>query len=289
MERGIIPEERFAGPLDLELTLTSGQSFLWRRQPGDDGNGPWFRTVDGETVLAVREVEEGLEWRATADPTDRIRTRLGLDDDLPSVLEAFPDEPVLQAAKTRLEGLRLLEEPVVPTLFSFILSAQMRIGRIHDLVTALRETYGRPRPFEETVPTFPDPDRLAEATEAELRELGLGYRAPYVLETATMLDEGDFEFDSIRELNYESARERLTQLVGVGPKVADCVLLFGLGRSEPVPLDTWIRTAIEEHFPEADADSYAETSRRIRSRLGPRPGYAQTYVFTHLRTGGGGD
>ena len=87
-------------------------------------------------------------------------------------------------------------------------------------------------------------------------------------------------------MEYEAAREAVTEFVGVGPKVADCVLLFGMDFQEPVPLDTWIQTAIEEHFPDTARDSYAETSRAIRDRLGPRPGYAQTYVFTHLRTGG---
>jgi N-glycosylase/DNA lyase len=164
----------------------------------------------------------------------------------------------------------------------------MRIERIHTLVTALRESYGDPLDWRETtVWTFPTPEQLARASESELRELGLGYRAPYVASTADMLVDGTVPLDSVPSMAYEPAREAVTEFVGVGPKVADCVLLFGMDFVDPVPLDTWIRTAIESYFPDAEQGTYAETSRAIRDRLGPRPGYAQTYVFTHLRTGGG--
>ena len=77
----------------------------------------------------------------------------------------------------------------------------------------------------------------------------------------------------------------LARFVGVGDKVADCVLLFSLDFLEAVPLDTWIRTAIAEHYPECDRGAYDETSRAIRDRFGPYAGYAQTYVFHHLRHG----
>jgi N-glycosylase/DNA lyase len=280
MESGHIDAASFPGPIDLAGTLESGQTFLWL--PIGDG---WYRTVDGETVIEVREEGDGLEWRSNGDPVPALRERLGLEDDLPAILAAFPDEPVVQAARERLAGLRLVSEPAVPTVFSFILSAQMRIERIRKLVTALRRTYGDSIPWNGTsVPRFPAPRALADTTEVELRDLGLGYRAPYVRETAEMLAEDALDLDAVATEPYEAARERLTELVGVGPKVADCVLLFGMDFEEPVPLDTWIRQAIEEYFPAADRGDYAETSRAIRDRLGPQSGYAQTYVFTHLRT-----
>ncbi|MFW6384034.1 MAG: DNA-3-methyladenine glycosylase family protein [Halodesulfurarchaeum sp.] len=280
MAAGHLEAGSFPGSLDLSLTLESGQTFLWR-----DVGDRWYRTVDDGQVIEVRERDGGLDWRAHGDPVPSIRKRLGLDTDLPAILEAFPDDPVLQAARDRLAGLRLVNEPPVPTVFSFILSAQMRVERIHELVTALRRTYGdRIEWGEESVAQFPETRVLAETSEEALRDLGLGYRAPYVRETAKLLAAGAIDLDAVADLPYERAREALTELVGVGPKVADCVLLFGMGFSEPVPLDTWIRTAIQEHFPGAAKGSYAETSRAIRERLGPHPGYAQTYVFTHLRT-----
>ncbi|MFW5900602.1 MAG: DNA-3-methyladenine glycosylase family protein [Halodesulfurarchaeum sp.] len=286
METGHIPADSFPGPLDLQATLESGQTFLWRRVSADTKTG-WFRTVTDSDVIEVRERNGGLDWRSSTDPTDTLYHRLDLDRDLSAILDTFPDEPVIQAAAERFDGLRVVTEPVIPTLFSFILSAQMRIGRIHDLVTALRQTYGTTFTWQGgTVSAFPDVNRLADVSETAFRDLGLGYRAPYVKQTAALLRDDGVDLDSVAAHPYEQARSELTAFVGVGPKVADCVLLFAMDFEEPVPLDTWIQTAIEEYFPDADRGSYEATSRAIRDRFGPRPGYTQTYVFTHLRTGG---
>jgi N-glycosylase/DNA lyase len=167
----------------------------------------------------------------------------------------------------------------------------MRVARIHGMQRALARTYGDEVSFDgRTYHAFPTPDRLAAATEAELRELSLGYRAPYVRRTAEMVADGEAHPAEARGREYEAAREYLTRFVGVGEKVADCVLLFSLGFLQAVPLDTWIRTAIADHYPDCDRGSYAETSRAIRERLGGEyAGYAQTYVFHLLRSGGGPD
>jgi N-glycosylase/DNA lyase len=102
-----------------------------------------------------------------------------------------------------------------------------------------------------------------------------------------MVDDGEAHPREAAGLPYEDARESLTRFVGVGDKVADCVALFSLGYLEAVPLDTWIRTTIEEYYPDCACGSYTETSRAIRAQFGGEyAGYAQTYVFYHLRAGG---
>jgi N-glycosylase/DNA lyase len=156
--------------------------------------------------------------------------------------------------------------------------------------TALADTYGGTVTFNgEEYSAYPTPDRLAAATDPELRDLSLGYRAPYVKRTAEMVASGEARPEEAVGMPYEDAREYLTRFVGVGRKVADCVLLFSLGYLEAVPLDTWIRTAIEEYYPDCDRSGYVETSRAIREAFGGEyAGYTQTYVFHHLRTGGEG-
>ncbi|ELY81192.1 DNA-3-methyladenine glycosylase [Natrinema pallidum] len=292
METGTIPIDDLGGGLDLYRTLESGQSYLWRRGDGEmytdtPAPGAWYATVvDGE-VIRVRTRDGRLEWESTADAEPTVRRLLRLEDDLEAIAAAGPDDPLLREAYEAHPGMRLVRDPPFGCLISFICSAQMRVGRIHTMVTALAREYGSPITFDgATYHAFPTPDQLATATEAELRDLGLGYRAPYVVRTAEMVAGGKAHPADARDLEYEAAREFLTQFVGVGDKVADCVLLFSLGFDEAVPLDTWIKSAVEEYYPECDRGSYAETSRALRDRLGGEyAGYAQTYVFHHLRTG----
>ena len=307
MERGAIDIGDLAGPFDLQATLESGQSYLWNRADGDTyaelhahGGDAWYETVVDEIPgvtderVAVRVRQEGgvhrgtLRWEASTDAEPLLTHLLRLDDDLDAVLDGTPDLPLLRRAYDAYEGLRLTRDPAFPCLVSFICSAQMRVARIHGMQRRLRETYGDAVTLDgETYRAFPTPEQLAARTEDELRDLSLGYRAPYVQRTAEMVAGGEARPREAAELPYEEARESLTRFVGVGDKVADCVLLFSLGFLEAVPLDTWIRTTIEEYYPECDQGGYTETSRAIRERFGGEfAGYAQTYVFYYLRAGG---
>ncbi len=297
MATGTIPAADLPGGLDLQTTLESGQSYHWRREDGGmyeetgaRGGDGWYATVVDGAVVRVRQVggapDGDLQWEATTDADPILADLLRLDDDLPAIRAATPEDPLVAAAFDAYPGLRVVRDPPFPTLVAFICSAQMRVARIHAMQRALAREYGTSVTFDgRTYHGFPSAEQLAAATEGELRDLGLGYRAPYVVETAEMVADGRSPADA-RGLAYEDAREALTEFVGVGSKVADCVLLFSLDYLEAVPLDTWIRTAIADHYPDCDRGSYAETSRAIRERFGGEyAGYAQTYVFHHLRTG----
>ncbi|MFB6156824.1 MAG: DNA-3-methyladenine glycosylase [Haloferacaceae archaeon] len=301
METGAIPVADLDGGIDLRATLESGQSYLWRRADGRmfEADAPadgWYETVvppldgltDDRAVVRVRQIDGRLEWESTVDAVPLLTRLLRLDDDLDAILDATPDDPLLERAYDRYRGMRLVRDPPFPTLVSFICSAQMRVGRIHRMQVALAREFGERVTLDgRTYRAFPTPGRLAAAAEEELRALKLGYRAPYVRRTAGMVAEGEADPADAAGRPYEEAREYLTRFVGVGDKVADCVLLFSLGYLEAVPLDTWIRTAIAEHYPDCDRGSYAETSRAIRERFGGEyAGYAQTYVFYFLREGG---
>ncbi|ARS88521.1 DNA-3-methyladenine glycosylase family protein [Natrarchaeobaculum aegyptiacum] len=292
METGALSIADLSGGLDLYRTLESGQTYLWRRSDGamyggEPAPGGWYSTVVDDEVVRVRQHDGLLEWESTTDAAPLVRRLLRLDDDLEAIAAAAPDDSLVRESYGAHEGMRLVEDDPFGCLISFICSAQMRVSRIHGMVSTLASEYGDAVAFDgETYYAFPTPDQLAAATEAELRDLGLGYRAPYVVRTAEMVTDGEAHPAEARDLEYEAAREYLTQFVGVGDKVADCVLLFSLGFDEAVPLDTWIRSAIEEYYPDCDRGNYAETSRAIRERLGGEyAGYAQTYLFHHLRTG----
>jgi N-glycosylase/DNA lyase len=291
MERGTIPLDSCSGGLDLRATLESGQSYHWRREDGriyEGVPGGWYYTIiDGE-LIRTQQSEGELEWEATIDAEPALREMLRLDDDLDAIVATGPDDPLLREAYATHRGMRIVNDPVFPCLISFICSAQMRVSRIYGMQTTLSERFGNSMEIDgETYHAFPTPDQLARASVEELRDCSLGYRAPYVKRTAEMVADGEAHPAEARGLDYEDARTFLTRFVGVGEKVADCVLLFSLGYLEAVPLDTWIRSAIADHYPDCDRGSYGETSRAIRERLGGEyAGYTQTYIFHHLRTEG---
>jgi N-glycosylase/DNA lyase len=325
METGTIPIDDLSGGFDLQATVECGQSYCWEREDGrtyEDGiahgGGQWYTTVvptgthegvragedggrsgdghadidGGDTnagyeVIRARQTNGALQWEGTTDARPYLTHLLGLDDDLEAIL-GNADDPLLRRATERYEGLRIVRDPPFPTLISFICSAQMRVLRIHWMQRAMAREFGARVRFDgETYHAFPTPDRLAAASEADLRELSLGYRAPYVKESADLVADGVRHPAEAKGKEYEDAREFLKRFVGVGNKVADCILLFSLGYLEAVPLDTWIRTAISEYYPDCERGSYAETSRAIREAFGgDYAGYVQTYVFYYLRTGG---
>ncbi|MFB6256140.1 MAG: DNA-3-methyladenine glycosylase [Haloplanus sp.] len=303
MERGAIPLADLDGDFDLQATVESGQSYLWNRPDGGmyertsaHGGDAWYETVvppmaavdSDRAVVRVRQTGGRLEWESTTDAVPLLTHLLRLDDDLDAILAATPDDPLLDRAYDTYRGMRLVRDPPFPCLISFICSAQMRVSRIHGMQIALAREYGDTVTADgRTYNAFPTPAQLAARTEDDLRELKLGYRAPYVQRTAAMVAAGEADPTAAQGRGYEAAREYLTRFVGVGDKVADCVLLFSLGYLEAVPLDTWIRSAIADHYPDCDRGSYADTSRAIRDRLGGAyAGYAQTYLFYYLRAGG---
>jgi N-glycosylase/DNA lyase len=290
VERGAIEIGALPGGFDLQSTVESGQTYLWQRDDGRTyadtglhGGSAWYHVVvDGEVVRA-RQRDGELQWESTTDAVPYLTELLRLGDDLGAIVEATPPDPLLSAAYEAYPGMRIVADPFFPCLVSFICSAQMRVERIFDMQQALAEAYGDTVALDgETYQAFPTAQQLAGVPEADLRAMGLGYRAPYVEATARQVAEGVLTPADLPE-TYEAAREALTGYVGVGQKVADCVCLFSLGHLEAVPLDTWIRRAIAEHYPDCDRGDYAETSRAIRDRFGPYAGYAQTYVFHYLR------
>jgi len=303
MEQGAIPIADLDGPFDLQSTVESGQSYLWDRLDGKMytttaayGGSAWYETVvppipgvcDEQALVRVRQTNGVVEWESTTDAVPILTHLLRLDDDLDAIEAATPDDSLLDRAFDEYAGMRLVRDPAFPCLISFICSAQMRVSRIYGMQQRLAREYGDEITVDgQTYHAFPTPEQLAKRNESDLRDLSLGYRAPYVQRTAEMVADGEADpYDAV-DLDYEDAREYLTQFMGVGNKVADCVLLFSLGFTQPVPLDTWIQTAIADYYPDCDQGGYVSTSRAIREQFGGQfAGYAQTYVFHYLRNGG---
>ncbi|MFB6291799.1 MAG: DNA-3-methyladenine glycosylase [Candidatus Nanohaloarchaea archaeon] len=282
MENFFIPAEDF----DLELTMTCGQTFCWHRMEGElygSGSDRFYTFRDGKPLVVEQEgdrlfVESELS-------RGEVEKALGLHRDLETVFETFPDDSRLEEAKQELWGLRVVQDEFFPCLISYLCSPQMRIPRIKKMHDNIARSYGGVEKVGgRELLRFPAAEELSRVTEEELRELGVGYRAEYIVETVRMLQDG-FEPAEIRDMDYPEARKKLKELHGVGDKVADCVLLFSLGFEEAYPIDTWAQKAVEKHYPEHHSSSYDDTIENLQGYFGEYAGWAQEYIFHAARNG----
>jgi len=284
VDLGLAPEEitrmhhrlPFRGPLDLDLTLTCGQAFRWRRS----GRG-WSGVVGRAEFLLLGAGPETLEVETVGeDPgAEAIRRYFRLDEDPRIHLEHAPELEHLPGFAPLL-GMRLLRQDSWEALASFICSAAANIRKITTCVEALSDRFGEPIRGSDRR-GFPTVRALASARESDLRRAGLGFRAPYLLGTARMLAmDGAWSWERVRGLELDGARAELTRFPGVGPKIADCALLFGLDRLDAYPVDRWIRRATQELSSRRSAGD--DELARWAVRLGPGRGYLQQILF-HLR------
>jgi len=276
-----IPAEDF----DLETTMTCGQTFCWHRTEGElygEGESEFYTFRNGEPLI-VRQKGNELHAETTLDP-DEVKQALGLHHDLEDVFSQFPEDQRLDKAREELWGLRIIQDEFFPCLISYLCSPQMRIPRIKKMHNDMAREFGEIQTRGVELLRFPTQEELSEASEDEFRELGIGYRAKYIVETLDILQDG-FDHSELDSMKYEDAREHMKNLYGVGDKVADCVLLFSKNFHQAYPLDTWALQAVEKHYPEHHSDDYSEASKNLRNHFGEYSGYAQEYIFHAARKG----
>jgi N-glycosylase/DNA lyase len=293
-------------PFSLEYTLDSGQAFRWERK------GEWWYGVVSGGVLKFRQEGDVLYCETSDEKLDSsfVRRYLGLETDMRHVLSSVMKDSVMTRAFQKFYGMRIMAQERWECLASFVLATNSNIPRIKRMVSSLSERYGPPLEYEGTTHhLFPTPAVLADASVSELEECGLGYRAAFIKRVAASVEEGRIDFSEVAMLDYERAREALLSrlfgeklLLGVGPKVADCVLLFSCGMYEAFPVDVWVARALltyypsllerrlleklSSHKPRLSAGDYCSLSSAARSYFGPYAGYAQQYLFMLSRAEG---
>ncbi len=270
------------GSLDLDRTLASGQVFRWKRLGPHDWTGP----LDGAAVRLALASPGSLRVRHPRGEAARaaVEEFLRLDADLAGIhQELCRRDSRLEPLFRKHQGLRLLRQEPVECLLSFVCAVVTNIPRISMSLDEVCRAFGAEA--GEGVWLWPALEVLAAVEPEALRVGGLEFRCRSLSRAARALLErgGEDYLRALRRLSYEEAFAELVTLPHVGPKVADCVLLFALGFDEAFPLDThtW-RAACRLYGEPGEALSprrYLEMSRRLRRRLGPRAGWAQQYLF----------
>lgn len=251
----------------LSETLDCGQAFRWQ----ETEEGLWQGVAFGRflkigskngviTLYNTSEDDFNLIWKDYFD----------LDRDYGKILSVLSQNDVLKTAGEFASGIRILRQEPWEALCSFIISQNNNIPRIKGIIDRLCENFGEE--IAEGIYSFPTAERIASLSLDELAVLRSGFRAKYILDAAKKIASKEIVLEALRELALEDARAELVKIYGVGEKVADCTLLFGLSHIDAFPKDVWIKRAVSKLFngtlPEC-AKEYA--------------GVAQQYIFHYAR------
>lgn len=256
-------------PFDIEQTLDCGQCFRFFFQ----ADGSWHG-VAGSHPLTLRQTDDGLLFEKISQSEFQSfwRNYFDLDRDYQAVIDSYRKNATLAACADFSPGMRILRQDAWETLISFIISQNNNVKRIKGIVDRLCRMFGEPCEPDKADFAFPSPDTLASLQENDLLPLRAGWRAAYILDAAQRVSSGEINLQEVAALPLDAARKALQTIHGVGPKVAECVLLYGMGRLEAFPLDVWMKRAMKQLFPEYTPDSFGEYA-----------GIAQQYIFHYCR------
>ncbi len=280
-------------PFDLDRTLCCGQVFRWER-----AHKSWYCVI-GETVVKIRQDHNILIFQTYPKDLDTnfIERYFRFQDDLPKILESISRDAYISVAIRKLFGLRLIQQEPWECLISYICATYTNIPRIKDMIERLSRMLGEKILFDgKTFYTFPTRKALARATLKDLLKCNLGYRAKNVLKTAKLVNNNQFNLEALKRLTYDEGRHQLLTLKGVGPKVADCVLLFSQDKLEAFPVDVWIKRIITEYYTQhfqknmlnlknGQSLKNIQISEFGRQYFGRYAGYAQEYLYSYYRGG----
>jgi N-glycosylase/DNA lyase len=266
----------------LAETLDGGQAFRWQRGPDGVWLGVW-----AECVARLRLDANGrIEWSAPESLALRVAASLpeyfSTARDFAALADTLPwrSDAHLAACLAEFRGLRLLRQPFGETLLGFLCSATKQIVQIKQMLALLAARHGREIILGmHALPTWPE---LTAIPEVELRSCQLGFRAKFIHQTARFLAAHPGWLAETEALPYAAAKERLCTLPGVGEKIADCVLLFGAGKLEAFPVDTWILKTMARRYG-LDGWKPAHVAQFGRAHFGPLAGYAQQFLFAWER------
>lgn len=251
--------------LDLDETLDCGQCFRWKRIASD-----YPCTYEGKFLndsLTVSQTKKGrfiFHNTTERDFLEKWYDYFDFTTDYTELKRLFSEDETLEKACRFAGGIRLLRQDSWECLISFIISQNNNIPRIKGIIDRLCLHYGG---------NFPSAEQLAQETVDSLSYLRSGFRAKYIEDAAKKTADALIDLDTIKNMPIEEARAALKTIKGVGPKVAECVLLFGMHKTEAFPIDVWIKRVLEEYYPGGFPDFTKDSA-----------GIAQQYLFHYIRT-----
>ena len=268
---------------NLQHIFDCGQCFRWSKQKDESYTG-----VFGNNVLNVKQSGNNYIFKGICEDNiqKRIEEYFDLNRDYENIKEKLKkiDKSMENSIKYG-EGIRILNQNLWETIISFIISANNNIPRIKGIIEKLSAKYGKEIIWNsKSYYTFPTPQELKDVTVEEYRNLGLGFRDIRVYETVHMILDKSVDLEELaNEIDTSKVREKLLTLSGVGPKVADCILLFStLKRLEVFPIDVWVRRVMNELYIKNENENKVnkkQIEKIANEKFGNLAGIAQQYLF----------
>jgi N-glycosylase/DNA lyase len=262
--------------INLENTINSGQVFLWKKQEGF-----WYG-VNGQDILKINNA--GKITSHSNKKYDFFRK----SDDIEKIIKSISKDKTTRIAVKKYLGLRLVRQDPFQCFISFIVSSNSNIQKIKSSLEKISVKFGTKIKFDnQEFYVFPEPKKIANASIQEIQNCGVGYRAKFIIDAAKMVESSQIDFDYLRKSNYQDAKEMILTVPGIGNKVADCILLFSLEKTEAFPLDTWVIKILKKYYLkkfEIETKSITEKQynilhEKIVKYFGPYAGYAQQFLF----------
>lgn len=258
-----------------------GQCFRWNEEP--DGS---YTGIFGHNVLNVKEEKDiVITGICNGNIEDICKNYFDLDRNYEEIKETLSliDDNMKESIKYG-EGIRILNQDLWEMIISFIISANNNIPRIKGIIERMSAKYGQEIRFRGTsYYTFPTIDELSQASVKDLKDLGLGFRDRYVYETTKKIKEGKINLENLKQEPTNEVRKQLLTLTGVGPKVADCIMLFStLKRFDVFPVDVWVRRVMNDlyiHNEDETKVNKKQIQEIARDKFGALEGIAQQYLF----------
>lgn len=254
---------------NLEDTFNCGQCFRWKKNDDNSFEGVAFDkylkiTKKTDKIILMNTSKEDFEnvWKDYFDLSlnyNYVRSELEkINDKMKKICNYSP-------------GIRILKQDPWEALCSFIISQNNNIPRIKGIINRLCENFGYQ--ISIGVYSFPKANELSTLNDSDLDILKCGFRSKYILDAAKKVSSGEINLNNIKKMKIDLARKELQKIKGVGPKVAECTLLYGMYRLEAFPMDVWMKRAMEKIFSDMKAEDFGQYA-----------GIAQQYIFNYIRT-----
>lgn len=255
---------------DIMQILKSGQVFRYSQLQDNS-----YQLISSDKKCLLRKYQDRIE--IITEHFDYFYDYFDLSTDYTKIIDTLNSQYGISSVTEYGRGIRILKQDIFETIISFIISANNNIPRIKGIIDRLCNALGKDC---DNYKAFPTAEQIALANYDIIDNIGAGYRARYIYDTANMIYQG-YELDSIKTMDTSKARKYLTALSGVGPKVADCILLFAYHKMDVFPVDTWIAKVYLDEC--GVCDSNKKMSNYLTHKYKNLSGYAQQYLFYYKR------